>query len=122
MSKFDYRRPQKTADRLLDRFGFAAILRRAGTVAPSTPWEATSGSPTDYPIKALFSEYTDGERDGTLIQQGDRRIVFSAKGLAAIPKTADMIVIGDTDPWNIVNVATVAPGNIPIIYAAQVRR
>jgi hypothetical protein len=118
-SKFNYAHISDVADRLIGKFGLTATLRRPA--APST-WNAGVGTPIDYPIKAILQNYTDTERTNTLIEQGDRKIVFAANGLTVIPNTGDEIIIIDAAPWSIVNVMPVEPGGIPIVYTVQVRQ
>lgn len=122
MGKFNYSRPVATADRMIGRFGVVdASLRRPA--APTT-WAPSNATPTDYPIKAIISNYTLTERAGTLIQQGDRKIIFAAKGLAITPQIGDLIWVTSDGlgPYEIVDVIPTEPGGVPIVFTAQARR
>lgn len=121
MTAFNYARPVATADRLIGRFGVAAALRRS---AAPTAWAASNAAPTDYPIKAIISNYTLTERAGTLIEQGDRKIIFAAKGLSVTPQIGDLIVVPSDGlgPYEIVDVTPAEPGGVPIVFTAQSRR
>jgi hypothetical protein len=120
VGKFNYARPVATASRLITRFGRSASLRRPGT---STQWSASTAPAADYPIVAVLANYTVRERDGTLIQQGDRKIIFAAQGLVITPAIGDTIDTGDgLGAYEIVDVVPVEPGGVPIVFTAQVRR
>ena len=122
--RFDYAKSQATAARLVGRFGADAFLRQKGPpVAGDDPWAPSSSAPLDTPILALLSNYSDSDRQGTLIAQGDRKVLFAALGLAPLgvtPAEGDQIVIG-ARVFTIQALTTIEPGGVPIFYSAQVR-
>lgn len=120
MSGFDYGRAQATAARLVLKFGADAILRKkAVPLAGDDPWAPSQGAGVDTPITVVLANYNDIERAGTLIQQGDRKVIFGA-GLSVIPIEGDQIVIGSR-AFTIVALTTAEPGAVAIVYIAQVR-
>ena len=64
---FNYSSLQNTAQRLIERFGRGAQIRRItpGTGPAHNPG---AGSTTSYPCKAVIDDYKAFERDGTLIR------------------------------------------------------
>jgi hypothetical protein len=117
VAPYNYGPIRATATRLLQRFGFNAKLRRR---AASNGWEP-GATVTDVAITAVFDNYKTIERDGTLIQQGDRRIYFTAPS-SITPNAGDQIVVGADDPYSVVSVEAIEPGAVVLLYVAQVRR
>lgn len=92
-----------------------SIVRPSG--APSQPWEAPTSS-TTIPVVANVQMYAQSQIDGTLIQQGDRRVMIAADG--PIPTTADKLRIGGKD-YSVVNVMPYDPQGIPLYHIVQAR-
>lgn len=85
--------------------------------APANPWE-TGGTVTETEIAAVVQMYARGQIDGTIIKQGDRRIMLAATGPR--PSTADTLEVAGTD-YRILNVDEVAPSGVAIYYELQAR-
>ena len=47
---------------------------------PVNPWDAPAGAPTEHLVNAIVQDYPASMIDGTLIQQGDKRILLAATG------------------------------------------
>ena len=121
----DFNRIQFTADRMIQRFGTNGILRRNGAPNSGSHWQPSISPSTDYNIRVILTDYTDVERAGTLIAQGDRKLTISARGLRITPIESDFIVLsegGDSVVYSIVTVTILEPGGLPIVYTAQVRK
>ena len=86
--------------------------------APANPWDAPSGTLTESELPALVSDFPATMIDGTLIQQGDRRVMLSARGPK--PTTADKLVIG-TVTYRIISVRETGPSGVPLYYMVQAR-
>jgi len=74
----------------------------------------------EYPTYALITNYLLKHIDGTLIKQGDKRLIIPAYNLAIYPESGDIITI-DSNNWLIENVETVKPDAIGILHKVQVR-
>lgn len=57
---------------------------------------------------------------GTLIQQGDKKLIMAASGLTMPTLTTKAMVGGHT--WTIVNIKEINPAGTPLIYELQARR
>lgn len=121
MSNFNYTNTQTTADRLIARFGATATLRRSETTGGNA-WDPGSGTTvtTDYSVTAVVLEYANRDIDGSLVQQGDKRVYVSAKGLPAIPAVTDTLVIDGTT-YRIIGVKPLRPAAVTVLYDVQAR-
>ena len=120
MTAVDYGRPRAAADRLLKRYGQAAILLKPST-ASGDAWNDTPGTPADYPVTVAVFAYTAQDRIGTGIQERDKRVLMSTEGLTVEPEDgSDTILIGGVS-HSIVSVNQVAPGGVAVVYDLQVR-
>lgn len=109
-----------TADRLLQGKGKDMTLRKrtpgtysetTGTVTVTTADHAVTAAEFDYP--RLFI-------DGTMILQGDRKVVMSAEGVTVSPEPDDQVISGDTTK-KVVTAKPIAPGGIVVAWILQVR-
>lgn len=121
MATFDYARARQTADRLLTRFGQSATLRQT-TVSGGDGWDPGSGDTvvTDTTITVAVLEYEVGQIDGTVIQNGDRRVFVSAQGVGVTPAPADVLIVG-SDQLRIVNVKPLSPASTVVMWECQCR-
>ena len=90
MAGFDYARARATAERLIAKFGTAGAIRRAVKTGPDYDPEITE---TDYPCTLVILEIDISKIDGTLIQQGDRMVYVSTKGLTIEVTVSDKLII-----------------------------
>lgn len=85
---------------------------------PDNPWDTDISTATEYEVPAAVFEYPSTMIDGTLIQQGDRKIMMSAT--SAKPTVADRIAVGAVD-YAIINVMETAPSGVALYYEVQAR-
>lgn len=90
MATFDYARARATAERLIAKFGTTGAIRRDVKTGPDYDPEITE---TDYPCSLVILEIDISKIDGTLIQQGDRMVYVSTKGLTIEVTVSDKLVI-----------------------------
>lgn len=111
--------------------GFELTVRVPGSEGEWNPESMAWGdgdSDTDYTTYGLKKSYSIKDIDGTVIQQGDTRLIFSAYGLDSsgdlvdLPdlSTSNKILI-DSEEQNIIDLSPVEPGNVVIMYEAQIR-
>lgn len=74
----------------------------------------------DIPARFVVSEYTMEERDGEVVQYGDRKVYLSVVGISEPPTINHKLVIGG-DARRIVTVEEVSPAGIVICWVLQVR-
>jgi hypothetical protein len=65
-------------------------------------------------------DYADSDRDGTLIQYGDKKVLVSVEGLTIEPKLSDKVSIGGSS-HNIVAIKPLNPGGTIVMYEIQIR-
>lgn len=113
---FDYASLRSDVDAILDEFGMAGTLRQR-TTSGADPWDPTV-TDTDTDCVVLFDEYSDRERDGTLITERDRKVLIKAGSLVVTPATGDQLVVSGVT-YSLSNVTQVAPGGTVVIYQAK---
>ena len=118
---YDYTGLAATADRLIEKFGQAATIRRKTTTGGSA-YDPTSGTTTttDQAVNAAITRYRNSEIDGTLIKRGDKQALVPAVGLTITPTVKDQFVLGDV-VHAIQAVDEVSPGGTVVVYRLQVR-
>lgn len=109
--RFNYGPITATAKRMIDKFGYDAVIRRK-----------IGATTTDYPVAIVMTEYQPREKDGALVLATDRKAIMLASGLAITPdpEQGDKLV-ENGNVLRIVTVTPTAPAGVPIIYELQVR-
>ncbi len=125
MSAF-YDRMSATALNLIARFGQSITLRDTvpGEYDPVTGG-STPETTVDQPAQAILQDYALQQAgmsyaEGTVIRQGDKKILVAAQGLT--PPTLTTTVIADGATWTIVNIKEINPAGTPLVYELQGRR
>ncbi len=119
MSAVLYRLAAKTARDMIRKFGGpVTLLMPQDESFDPVAGSVTSGTPLERRGKGLLTGYKDNLVDGTVIQRGDRRLLLEA-GMA--PTRTTKIRIG-SEIWKVVDVDTIAPGQVTVLYTVQVRR
>lgn len=111
---FDYSRLKATADRLIARFGKTAQLVTTTTTGPDYDPTVTETA-TDITLVEL--DYSLTNRDGTLVQAGDKLFLVQAD---AAPDMAAKIRLDSVD-YAMVDVQPVSPGATVLLYEIQAR-
>lgn len=122
MALFDYIRTRATADKLIQKFGMKASLRRAGV---------------DRDCYVVIPEYLSRENPSQATNPTDRQ-VFIAAGLGAVPTTPpdnelDQLVtyvqplgtppvVDEILPFTAASVKPIRPAGIVVLYESMVRR
>jgi len=125
MSQF-YDRMASTALRLIERFGQTITLRDTvpGEYDPVTGSQ-TPDVEVNQPAQAVLQDYALQQSgmsyaEGTVIKQGDKKILVAAQGLT--PPTLTTTVIAGGATWTIVNIKEINPAGTPLVYELQGRR
>jgi hypothetical protein len=124
---FDYGRARRTAERLIARFGQPGAIRRGADTSGGDSTNGLtpdSGAPTDssdFTCTLVVLDYSEEERASSLIEQTDRKVLISTKGLTIEPTNDDALVVG-ADVLQIVSVMPLAPGPVTVLWKAQARR
>jgi len=125
MSAF-YDKMGATALRLIERFGQTITLRDTvpGEYDPVTGG-STPETTVDQPAQAILQDYALQQSgmtyaEGTVIKQGDKKILVAAQGLTPPQLTTTVLAGGVT--WTIVNIKEINPAGTPLVYELQGRR
>ena len=126
MSAF-YDRMAATALRLIAQYGQTATLTDgvAGEYDPITG-VGTGGTTLTQTGQLILLDYTAQEAGiinaaGSLVQQGDKKIMLAAKGLEW-PPTMTTTVLADGLTWTIINIKSTNPAGTPLVYELHGRR
>lgn len=111
MARFNYSPIIKTTQKLVDKFGYDAIINRK-----------VSGVTTAFPVVIVMTEYKPSDKDGVLIEQTDRKVLLAARGLTFTPNPETDRLVENGNNLQIVTVTPTAPAGVPILYELQVRR
>jgi len=117
-----YERQAIKANKLISRRGLAMTLR----VITKGAYDASTrlfGADivTDYPCNGVIEEYSERDIDGTVIKQGDKKIILAAYGLPVQPEAKNLIIMGE-EIWLVQKNKPLAPGGIAVIHTVQVRK
>lgn len=117
---FKYGPVVTTARRLIKKFGSKISIVVTNSTASTQGWKPGTPAPVTIQVDGVFVNYEQKFIDGTVIQQGDQKVIISvAEPLA--PNLAGHIVRG-LEKWNIKSIKPLNPGGTIIIYVAQVRQ
>lgn len=93
------------------------IIRAGAPTGPS--YDPTPGVDTAYPVNALVSEFSVMERNASLIDATDIKLLVAA-GQGVVPTSQDRVTLnGKTRA--IKNVAPLNPGGADLMYSLQVQ-
>ena len=125
MSAF-YEEMAGVALELISEFGQTITMRDTvpGEYDPVTGAQ-TPDVEVDQPAQAILQDYALQQAgmsyaEGTVIKQGDKKILVAAQGLT--PPTLTTTVIADGATWTIVNVKEINPAGTPLVFELQGRR
>ena len=120
-----YTRHRATADRLIGRYGGAAVLVRIvrGTIDPDQPWIPVTDVEVLTPVSYIETGYQVGLHDGTLIQSGDVLGVMAVPATVTPTVAVDRLRVGGAD-YLLLDVKPIqpAPGAAVLQFAFQARR
>jgi len=110
---------QKTASKLVSKFGGAATIRRI-TVGAYDPATGTAAETTaDTAVRGVLENVSLREVND-LIQAGDKRLLIAAADLANAPTPADRVIIAGRT-LQVIEVRTIEQDNEPITYELMLR-
>ena len=114
-----YDRLQRTAERLLIRFGGGGTLVRE-TAAGGPAYDPGEPTEASHPVTAVVVPTEIRDRSGTLIEDAASTAYIAAKGLAIVPQTQDRLLWSGRD-YRVVRVMPIDPsGGKPVLYELRV--
>jgi hypothetical protein len=110
---------RKVASKLMAKFGGTATLVRVtlGAYNPTTGTAAETTSSTE--LRGVLQDVNLREVN-ELIQAGDKRLLIAAADVAAVPTTADRVII-ENRTLQIIQVQTIEQDNTAITYELILR-
>lgn len=117
---FNYQATANTARSLITRFGKTKTFTLAGQSGSGTDQfgNPISGTPdTTYAGVGVFLAYSTREVDGSTIERGDMRVVYSG-----VRPVLNATVVQDGDTWRVINVDPLTPANTNVLFTIQVRK
>lgn len=88
------------------------------TTSSGKPWDPIK-TPEETTATGVLTGFTVAERE--LVQQGDKKVLMSAVGLAFEPAPGHALLIGGAR-HTVVAVDPLRPGGTPLLYRVQVRQ
>ena len=120
-STFDYNKIQDTALNLIEKFGADATVKKASIAAGANAWNAPQQVASDKVGKAVRTEYSLYNINGTTIKAGDVKLLLAAKDLTVMPAQGDTVVFAGTE-YKVMNIDPIAPAEVILVYVVQLRR
>lgn len=112
MATFDYSGLVATAQRLIDKFGRTATLRRKAK--SGNAWDPTVTN-TDHTVKIVVLDDKFAEARGTLVTIPGKTVYVSTEGLSVVPIVADQLII-DSTTYAVQRVMPLNPGGTTLLY------
>ena len=121
----DYAGTRKRADAKLKKDGRIVTLTLATEASynPTTGVRTTAATATYYAY-AVEASYEQGQRDGSIVLEKDKRFIISALQTtgAELPEiTTAYKLTTETKVFEIVNVYPTKPGTVSVVYEVQCR-
>ena len=110
---------RKVASKLMAKFGGTATIRRITVGAYNTSTGTAAETIVDTELRGVLEDVSVREVND-LIQSGDKRLTVAAADVAAVPSTADRVLIGGVT-HQVIRVTTVEQDNEPITHELILR-
>lgn len=113
---FDYSRSNALASRLIESFGQSLTFSRktSGTFDPATGTVSSTMQTNEW--QTVWLSYQEDQIDGTLIRQGDARLLVDGS-----PDVGDTVT-RDGEDWRVININPLQPAGVLVYTEAQVRK
>ena len=110
---------RKVASKLMAKFGGTATIRRITIGAYNTSTGTAAETTSDTVLRGVVEDVNVREVND-LIQSGDKRLTVAAADVAAVPSTADRVLIGGVT-HQIIRVTTIEQDNTAITHELILR-
>jgi hypothetical protein len=110
---------RKVASKLMAKFGGEVTIRRITVGAYNTSTGTAAETTSDTVLRGVVEDVNVREVND-LIQSGDKRLTVAAADVAAVPSTADRVLIGGIT-HQIIRVTTIEQDNTPITHELILR-
>jgi hypothetical protein len=110
---------RKVASKVITKFGGEATIRRITVGAYNTSTGTAAETTSDTVLRGVVEDVNVREVND-LIQSGDKRLTVAAADVAAVPSTADRVLIGGVT-HQIIRVTTIEQDNTAITHELILR-
>jgi hypothetical protein len=110
---------RKVASKLMAKFGGTATIRRINIGAYNTSTGTAAETTSDTELRGVLEDVNVREVND-LIQSGDKRLTVAAADVAAVPSTADRVLIGGIT-HQVIRVTTIEQDNTAITHELILR-
>ena len=110
---------RKVASKLMVKFGGEATIRRITVGAYNATTGTAAETTSDTALRGVLEDVNVREAND-LIQSGDKRLTVAAADVAAVPSTADRVLISGVT-HQVIRVTTVEQDNEPITHELILR-
>ena len=110
---------RKVASKLMAKFGGEVTIRRITVGAYNTSTGTAAETTSDTVLRGVLEDVNVREVND-LIQSGDKRLTVAAADVAAVPSTADRVLIGGIT-HQVIRVTTIEQDNTPITHELILR-
>jgi hypothetical protein len=110
---------RSVASKLMAKLGGEAIIRRVTLGAYNTTTGTAAETIVDTELRGVVEDVSVREVND-LIQSGDKRLTVAAADVAAVPSTADRVLISGVT-HQVIRVTTVEQDNTPITHELILR-
>ena len=110
---------RKVASKVITKFGGEVTIRRITVGAYNTSTGTAAETTSDTELRGVLEDVNVREVND-LIQSGDKRLTVAAADVAAVPSTADRVLIGGIT-HQVIRVTTIEQDNEPITHELILR-
>ena len=110
---------RKVASKVITKFGGEVTIRRITVGAYNTSTGTAAETTSDTVLRGVLEDVNVREVND-LIQSGDKRLTVAAADVAAVPSTADRVLIGGIT-HQVIRVTTIEQDNEPITHELILR-
>ena len=110
---------RKVASKVITKFGGEVTIRRITVGAYNTSTGTAAETTSDTVLRGVLEDVNVREVND-LIQSGDKRLTVAAADVAAVPSTADRVLVGGVT-HQVIRVTTVEQDNEPITHELILR-
>ena len=110
---------RKVASKVITKFGGEVTIRRITVGAYNTSTGTAAETTSDTELRGVLEDVNVREVND-LIQSGDKRLTVAAADVAAVPSTADRVLIGGIT-HQVIRVTTIEQDNTAITHELILR-
>ncbi len=111
---------ENVAKKQLGVFGVEITFTRTSSSGFDPQTGKNISSTTTFAGYAMKSNYNNSEIDGTIVKNGDIRLMLERTGV--VPVSGDIASVNGSGVYRVMNVQHVAPAEEDVIYYLQLRK